>query len=88
VIELFEQKGATVDYSDPFVAKTYKVRRHDLQMESVALTPDNIAKYDVVVVVTDHTNVDYALVAKHAKLVVDTRNALKKVGERANILKA
>lgn len=76
VIELLRERGATVDYSDPHVAKTVPVRKHDLQMHSVQLTPENIKKYDAVVIVTNHKAFDYAAIAQHARLVVDTRNAM------------
>jgi UDP-N-acetyl-D-glucosamine dehydrogenase len=45
-------------------------------MHSVELTPENLKKYDAVVVVTNHKGFDYAAIAQHAKLVVDTRNAM------------
>lgn len=76
VIELLRERGASVDYSDPHVAKTVPVRKHDLQMHSVELTPQNIKKYDAVVVVTNHKAFDYDAIAQHASLVVDTRNAM------------
>lgn len=86
VIELLRHRGASVDYSDPHVARTVPVRKHDLQMHSVDLTPENLARYDAVVVVTHHKAFDYAAVARHAKLVVDTRNAMAEhaatMGER------
>ena len=43
-------------------------------MSSVELTPETVASSDAVVIVTDHRNVDYPMLLKHAKLVVDTRN--------------
>jgi UDP-N-acetyl-D-glucosamine dehydrogenase len=46
-------------------------------MESVSLTPETLAACDAVLIVTDHTCVDYGLVVQHAPLVVDTRNATK-----------
>jgi UDP-N-acetyl-D-glucosamine dehydrogenase len=76
VIELLRERGASVDYSDPHVAMTVPVRKHDLRMHSVELTPANLKKYDAVVVVTNHKSFDYAAIAEHAGLVVDTRNAM------------
>lgn len=76
VIERLRERGATVDYSDPHVPRTVPVRKHDLQMHSVDLTPQNLARYDAVVVVTHHKAFDYDAVAQHSQLVVDTRNAL------------
>ena len=78
--------GAKVDYSDPFVKYTKPVRKYNLDMHSVDLTPENLAKYDCVLISTNHSAFDYSVVAKHSKLVVDTRNAMKKhadeMGER------
>jgi UDP-N-acetyl-D-glucosamine dehydrogenase len=52
------------------------MRRHDLRMESVALDERTIGSYDAVLISTAHAAVDYELLARHAKLVVDTRNAM------------
>jgi UDP-N-acetyl-D-glucosamine dehydrogenase len=76
LIEKLEHLGAHVDYSDPHVPKTHKMRRHDLQMESVPLNPQALAGYDCVLVATHHAAFDWQMVADHAKLIVDTRNAL------------
>jgi UDP-N-acetyl-D-glucosamine dehydrogenase len=89
VIELLEQKGAVVAYHDPYVPKTFKTRRHDPGLESVPLTGEVLAAHDAVVIVTDHSDVDYGHVVRHAKLVIDTRNATRLVGEgRERIVKA
>jgi len=48
-------------------------------MSSVPLTPGNLKKYDAVLISTDHTAYDYQFVTDHAQLVIDTRNACKKV---------
>jgi UDP-N-acetyl-D-glucosamine dehydrogenase len=76
LIEKLEHLGADVDYNDPHVARTHKMRRHDLHMESVPLSPSTIASYDCVLVATHHAAYDWQQIADHAKLIVDTRNAL------------
>jgi UDP-N-acetyl-D-glucosamine dehydrogenase len=76
VMRLLEARGATVAYHDPFVPS---FREDGHEATSVALTKDELAKADAVVVVTDHTTVDYQFVVDHAPMVVDTRNALAKV---------
>ncbi|HEX8911951.1 MAG TPA: nucleotide sugar dehydrogenase [Humisphaera sp.] len=89
LIEKLEHLGARVDYNDPHVPKTHRMRKYDLQMESVPLTPAGLAGYDCVVVSTHHAAYDWQLVADHAKLIVDTRNALRDVkGRRDHIVKA
>jgi UDP-N-acetyl-D-glucosamine dehydrogenase len=77
LIELFKGKGARVDYSDPHVPETWAGRKHDLQMKSVTITPETLAGYDCVVVSTNHTAFDWAKIAKHSKLIVDSRDALR-----------
>jgi len=89
LIELLREKGAKVDYNDPYIAKTHKQREHDLQMVSKKLSAKMLAGYDAVLISTDHTNYDYDCIAANAKLVIDTRNATAKVRKgRKKIVKA
>jgi UDP-N-acetyl-D-glucosamine dehydrogenase len=90
LIELLRNKGAKVDYNDPYVPMTRKMRHYDLKMTSVPLTDKNLSRYDCVVISTDHSSYDYGFIAKHSRLVVDTRNAMKIVSgsSRRNIVKA
>ncbi len=89
LLELFGDKGAKVDYHDPFVPALHRTRKYDFTQKSVALTPAALKKYDAVIVATDHADVDYTLVGAHAKLVIDTRNAMRGVGKtRAVVVKA
>jgi UDP-N-acetyl-D-glucosamine dehydrogenase len=78
LIELLRERGASVEYHDPHVPEAYPVRKHNLMMRSIPLTPEQIASFDVVLISTAHASVDYAALAKHAKLVVDTRDAMRK----------
>lgn len=82
LIELIEARGATVDYHDPYIAAIPVTRDHAALAGRVSapLTPDVVAGYDGVLIATDHDNVDYALIAEHGKIVVDTRNALARSG--------
>lgn len=86
LIQRLEELGASVDYHDPHVAHTHKMRRHDLKMSSVELSAATLASYDCVLVSTNHSAIDWASVAKHAKLIVDTRNAMDGFG--GNVVKA
>ena len=89
LIEKLEHLGAEVDYNDPHVPATHKMRRHDLQMESVALTPASLRGYDCVLIATHHSAYDWQLVADNAQLIVDTRNAMKNTkGRRDHIVAA
>ena len=83
VIEELLSTGAVIDYYDPFV-KSFNLngeKRHSL----AELTTDAIANYDLVMVTTAHTNVNYMLVAENAKAVFDTKNVMKHVANRDNI---
>jgi UDP-N-acetyl-D-glucosamine dehydrogenase len=77
LIELLERRGAKVDVHDPYVPVLPRTREYaDLAgRRSVPLSADMLAKYDAVLIATDHDNLDYALIGAHAKLIVDTRNA-------------
>lgn len=82
LIELLRDRGARVEYHDSLVPEAYPVRKHSLQMQSIPLTPQNVAKFDVVLISTAHDNVDYSVLADHAKLVVDTRDAMRPFSHR------
>ena len=90
LIELLQKHGAKPAYHDPFIPSGKEMREHNItNLRSVPLTAENIAKYDCVVISTDHTDTDYELVCKHAKLVIDSRNATKNVRKpKAVIVKA
>lgn len=90
LIELLRAKGATVNYNDPYVPKTKKMRHYDLRMYSVPLTEKNLKRFDCVVISTDHSLYDYNFIAKHSNLIIDTRNAMKNVRglNRGKIIKA
>jgi UDP-N-acetyl-D-glucosamine dehydrogenase len=77
LIHLLRELGAHVEYSDPHVPRTVPVRKHDLGMVSVELTPENLRTFDAVVISTAHKAFDFATVAAHARLVVDTRDAMR-----------
>jgi UDP-N-acetyl-D-glucosamine dehydrogenase len=75
IIRLLEGQGARVSYFDPHVPR---FREDGREFRSVELTPELVAAADCVMVVTDHSSVDYRMIKRRAKLVVDTRNALPK----------
>jgi UDP-N-acetyl-D-glucosamine dehydrogenase len=76
IIELLRELGCEVSYSDPHVPETKPVRRGDLGMKSVELTPDAIKGFDALVVATNHKAFDYAAIAANAKIIIDSRNAM------------
>lgn len=73
VIRLLEQRGAVVTYHDPYVARLHE---DGVDLTSVPLTAATLRGADCAVIVTDHSKIDYGLIAREAKLVVDTRHAL------------
>jgi UDP-N-acetyl-D-glucosamine dehydrogenase len=86
---MLEHLGAHVDYHDPLVPQTFKMRHLDLHMKSVGWSKEIVASYDCVLIATNHSTYDWQMIADNAKLIVDTRNALSKVtGKRDHIVKA
>ncbi len=78
IITLLQEKGARVAYHDPYIPVIQGMRRYPgLVLEGVALDEGLLQAQDCVIVVTDHTRVDYGRVLEHSRLVVDTRNAYK-----------
>jgi len=74
LIELLEELGAKVDYTDPYVPRLdFRGRKR----RSVALTAAALKRFDCVVISTNHAEFDYREVLKHSPAIVDTRNALK-----------
>ncbi len=75
IIELLQKAGAEVKYNDPYFPFVGKGRKYDLQMTCTPL--DNLAQYDCVLIVTDHSDYDYERIVRESQLVVDSRNATK-----------
>jgi len=77
IIELLRERGAIVAYNDPYFPTVGRGRHYDLNMTSTPL--DNLAQFDAVVIVTDHSSYDYKTIVEQSQLVVDTRNATKEI---------
>ena len=90
LMELLLARGADLTYNDPHVPSLPKMRHHDVpDLSSSELTPEFLAEQDCVLIATDHSAYDYDFIVKHAKFVLDTRNATKNVVEgREKIKKA
>jgi UDP-N-acetyl-D-glucosamine dehydrogenase len=89
LIEKLGHLGAKVDYHDPHVPQTHKMRHHNLHMKSIDLTPAALKGYDAVLIATHHSACDWQMVADNAQLIVDTRNAMRDVkGRRDHIVGA
>ena len=91
IMEIIQKEGGRIAFHDPYIPEILPTREHaELQgMKSVKFDEPTIAKYDAVLITTDHSNVDYASLVSWSKLVIDTRNATKNVhGGGARIISA
>jgi UDP-N-acetyl-D-glucosamine dehydrogenase len=75
IMELLQARGAHLSYHDPHIPQLPRMRHHRIQLASEPLTPEYLAVQDCVLIVTDHSAVNYEWLARHARLIVDTRNA-------------
>jgi UDP-N-acetyl-D-glucosamine dehydrogenase len=80
IMKLLKERGAELAYSDPYVPRFHKMREYDFSyLSSVPLNEDSLQTADLVLITTDHTNVDYQFVVDHGRVIVDTRNATQRV---------
>jgi UDP-N-acetyl-D-glucosamine dehydrogenase len=79
IMETLRERGAKIDYSDPFVPALEFAGQ---KLKSTPLTPAQLRRFDCVVIATAHKSFPYSTIVRHAKAVVDTRNALK--GKRSS----
>jgi UDP-N-acetyl-D-glucosamine dehydrogenase len=86
LMELLQQKGALISYSDPWVPVFPTMREHHFDLVSIDLTPDTVRNHDLVLVATNHDLFDYTMIKEHAALIVDTRGVY--LEPAANVIKA
>lgn len=86
LIEILRDKGAKVDYNDPYVPKLPKTRKYNFDMKSVTIDKKTLSKYDLILLSTDHSDYDYKFIAENSKLILDTRNAFEKAGVKSRII--
>ncbi|HEF8771922.1 nucleotide sugar dehydrogenase [Providencia manganoxydans] len=86
LMEIIQEKGATIAYSDPHVPTFPKMREHHFNLSSEELSIDNLSTFDAVILATNHDKFDYSLIKKHSKLLIDTRGIYREPAE--NIIKA
>jgi len=80
IMQLLQERGAQLDYNDPYFPQLHRMRHYNYEgMKSVPLSPQALGSYDGVVIATDHTAYDYNSIVDSSKLVVDTRNATRRV---------
>lgn len=83
LLELLIQRGAIVSYNDPHIPALPSMRRYEVpRLTSEPLTSEYLGSLDCLLIATDHSAYDWDFVARHARLVVDTRNATRHVAHR------
>jgi UDP-N-acetyl-D-glucosamine dehydrogenase len=82
LMELLVERGCTVEFHDPHLDEIPRTRAYPnlAGRRSVPLESATLARFDGVLIVTDHDNIDYALISRHARLIVDTRNIMRRQG--------
>lgn len=76
LMERLRDLGAVVEYSDPHIPVFPKMRQHQFSLSSVPITPENVGRFDCVLLATDHDRFDYDVIASNAKLLVDCRGRI------------
>jgi len=80
IMQLLQQRGAHLEYNDPYFPQMHKMRHYNFEnMKSVPISKDMLGKYDAALIATDHSSYDYHAIVDGSKLVVDTRNATRRV---------
>jgi UDP-N-acetyl-D-glucosamine dehydrogenase len=77
IMDLLQKRGATILYHDPYIPSLPSFRKYHFKLKSSPLTKQLLHRIDAAVVVTDHSQIDYGWVVKHAPLIIDTRNVTK-----------
>jgi UDP-N-acetyl-D-glucosamine dehydrogenase len=80
LLDLLNARGAKVDYNDPYFPQLHKMRHYNFEgMKSAPLDAAMLAGYDCVLIATDHTSYDYPMIVESAQMVVDSRNATRRI---------
>ena len=77
IMELLQDKGAILSYSDPYFPVFPKMRDHRFNLESIGINPEKIQNFDCIILTTDHDCFDYNMIQKNAQLIIDTRGRYK-----------
>jgi UDP-N-acetyl-D-glucosamine dehydrogenase len=82
IMKILQERGAVVNYHDPYFPSLHKMREYDFKLSAVEPTAGALESYDAVVIATEHSAYDYDFIVRHARLVIDTRNATHAVKEQ------
>src|SRR3990172_6685784 len=88
LIELLKEKGAEVDYNDPYIPLPPRMRKYKLTKGSVPLEAETLKGYDCVVIATDHSGYDPEFLVENSKLIIDTRNLIRNSAGSGRVIKA
>jgi UDP-N-acetyl-D-glucosamine dehydrogenase len=88
IIELLQDRGALVSYCDPFIPRARKGRRHDVGLQSIPCTAEELGQYDALIVSTPHTAFKDNSLYRNAKLVIDTRNIVERRPDGPAVVRA
>jgi UDP-N-acetyl-D-glucosamine dehydrogenase len=86
IITLLQEKGADVNYNDPYIPEIPPLRKYQLKMKSIALNKESLSSYDAVIITTDHSVYEPDFILENAKLIIDTRNLIK--NKNSKVVKA
>ena len=84
LMSLLMNYGAKIDYNDPYISSIPPTRKYRFNMQSVELSLGNLAKYDAVILSTNHSNYDYKMIYDFSQLIIDMKNAFEIKGIRNN----
>jgi len=79
IMDLLSKNGATVDYNDPYIPEIMPVREYKQFVGKKSVPLENLNKYDLTIILTDHSSYNYEAIVEQSKIVVDTRNACAKI---------
>ena len=77
IMELLLDLNAKLSYNDPFIPSLPKMRKFNIQLDSVPISEKTLKSFDCVVIITDHSAYNFDFILKHSKMIVDTRNVIK-----------
>jgi UDP-N-acetyl-D-glucosamine dehydrogenase len=87
IMDLLNNNGANVDYNDPYIPEIMPVREYKQFVGKKSVSLENLSKYDLTVILTDHTSFDYETIVDQSNIIVDTRNSCNKI-KSEKIIKA
>ena len=86
LMTLLLSRGAHVEYSDPHVPVFSLMRKYWFDLKSVPVTEQNLSRYDLILIATNHDDFDYEMIRRHARLIVDARGVYR--DPLPNVIKA